>query len=156
MSSSRLRTRLRALPRVSAALVLLAGAVVQPVFGALLIVSAVSLGRHAGGHAHSVAVQSDGNHVDVVLSHREADAHERCGESPEHFDLAGSESDHVVHVALDDATNANVRRNHVVPTFALAAAVPLPIASLPAPSFARPLALRAGAADHLRSVVLRL
>jgi len=157
VSSIRAQIRLRARAREAATLVLLACAALQPVYGASLVLSAFALGGHAGAHPHAVAVHSDGNHVDVVLAHREDAAHEHDGATPDHMDLAGfTESDHVLHVALDDAANANARRVELAAMPALTASALLPLAAPTAPFAARRSAQRAGAADHLRSVVLRL
>jgi len=138
-------------------LLMLACASAQPAPGSSLAVSVFTLGIHANDHAHSVALRLDGDHLDVVLSHGERDAHDH-GEAPlDHDHPAGvSEGDHVVHITAGDAANATPRRAVLGATPVLAISVALPVVVAPVWAPSGPLEPRARGVDHLRTVVLRL
>jgi hypothetical protein len=60
--------------------------------------SSSTLGVHESDHAHSVALRSDGDHLDFVLSHGEQDVCDHGAAPHSHDDSAGvSEGGHVVH-----------------------------------------------------------
>jgi hypothetical protein len=136
-------------------LFVLAGA--QPALGSSLVASALALGIRADAHAHSVALKSDGNHIDVVLSHGERDHHDG-GEAPRDHDhpLGVFEDNHVIHITAGNVANATARRALPVSNPSLTASLPLPIAAAPpwAPTRSRPP--HAHGVDLLRTVVLRL
>ena len=142
--------------RKLAVLLLLACAGVQPVVGSPLVASALTLGIRANDHGHSVVLRSDGDHVDVVLSHGERGDHDhRAPCNPDHpADL--TEADHVVHVTVGDVASATPRRVLLgyAPALAFAAALPVAVARRPAPL--RFLDTPARGVDHLRTIVLRL
>jgi len=138
-------------------LLMLACAGIQTAFGSSLGASALTLGIHANGHAHSVVLQSDGDHLDVVLSHRARDAHDHGAAPRDHDHPASfSESDHVIHITAGDVASATPRRAalHATPAFATSVALPIVVAPVWGPS--RSLERHARSADHLRTVVLRL
>lgn len=139
-----------------AVLLLLACAAAQPAIGSPLVASALGAGIRASDHAHSVELRSDGDHVDIVLSHGERELHDHlapCG--PDHpADL--TEADHVLHVTVVDAANATPRRTlqGYAPALVMSAALPLAAARAAAPI--RSTGAPARGANHLKTVVLRI
>jgi hypothetical protein len=136
---------------------MLAGAGAQAALGSCLAAGMFALGIHANDHAHTVALESDGDHLDGVLSHRARDAHDP-GEAARDQGLPASfsEGDHVIHIAAADVARAASRRVVLDAAPALALAGALPIATAPTRAPFRSLALRAAGVDQLRTVVLRL
>ena len=132
-----------------------AGAQVAP--GSALLARLLTLGIHRGDHAHAVALVADQGHLHLVLSHGERGGHAHGG-APKHDDrqTSPSETDHVFHVAGDDAANRTPRRADISPASPLAVAVsalptPVPVWVLrPSPE------PHARSSDPLRTVVLRL
>jgi hypothetical protein len=143
--------------RKLAALLTLAGVGVQPATGSPLLVSALIVGIHASGHAHSVSIFSDAGHLDLVLSHAEGPDHEGDA-APHHEDqpTTTSESDHVFHVASDNSARATPRSHRVsdapAPAFALAVSFAPVSISIFRPS-SEP---RIRASGSLSTIVLRL
>jgi len=142
--------------RKLAVLLLLACAGVQPAVGSPLVASALTLGIRADDHGHSVALRSDGDHLDVVLSHGERSDHDHQAPcNPDHpADL--TEADHVVHVTVGDVAGATPRRALLgyAPPLAISAALPVAVARRSAPP--RSLDPPARGVDYLRTIVLRL
>lgn len=136
----------------------LACAVAQLALGSSLIVSAVALGLYSThAHAHSLVLQADGDHVDLVLSHDEGDGHDR--EVPAHggaHAVSVSHGDHVLHVGEGDATNAKPRRAlpDSAPVLATSIGFPGVVARAQVPRTS--LAPGASGVDQLRTIVLRL
>jgi hypothetical protein len=62
-------------------------------------------------HGHSLSVQVDDGHVDLVLSHQQQEARRSHGSESHLHALAGAEGSHVVHLASDDAARDSVRRS---------------------------------------------
>ncbi len=136
---------------------MLACAGAQPAFGSSLVVSALTFGIHASDHGHSVALRSDGDHLDIVVSHTERDAHEPGAAARGHAHPVGvSEGDHVVHVTASDLANTKFRRLLLEPTHALSSPVASPLALTPKRVPPRAPDVHACGADQLRTVVLRL
>jgi hypothetical protein len=137
-------------------LLLIACAAAQPAIGSPLVASALGAGIRASDHAHSVELRSDGDHVDIVLSHGERSLHDHlapCG--PEHpADL--TEADHVLHVTFGDAASATPRRLLQAHAPALTVAAALPVAAARPAAPVRSANAHARGPDHLRTVVLRL
>lgn len=126
--------------------------------GPSLVASALILGVYAThGHQHSVVVQFDRDHLDVVLSHGGNGAH-RHGESSEHTDhgTSVSQGDHVVHITAADVASGTARRAVVdSPVLAISVALaPVGVAPVWPPS--RSVEPRARGVDQLRTVVLRI
>jgi hypothetical protein len=138
---------------VSLALACAAGAQVAPAPGFLASLLAHAI--HGDDHAHAVVLVADRGHLDLVLAHGAEEDHPHAG-APRDDDrhTPPSETDHVFHIAVDDAANTTPRRADVSP------AVPLAVAAPPTPLLAwalRPSAEpRARSFDPLRSGVLRL
>ena len=143
--------------RVLAIFLMLVCANAQPALGSSLVASALTLGVHGNGHRHSVALRSDGDHLDVVLFHGERDAHDHGGAPQNHDHSAGAaEGDHIVHVTAGDIANTRARRALIgsSPALAISPALPAAVARVWAPS--RSLDPRTRGAVHLRTIVLRL
>lgn len=132
-------------------------AIAQSAIGLPLVAGALSLGALASDHAHAVALLSDGNHLDLVLSHGDGDAHDH-GEAPPGHDhpASFSHSDHVVHITGADATNATPRRAILDPAPVLSIACALPVVAALASVPRSLLEPRGCGTDPLRTVVLRL
>jgi hypothetical protein len=143
--------------RVLAVYLLLGCAIAQPALGSSLLASALALGIHGSDHGHSVALRSDGHHLDVVVSHREHAAHD-AGEVPQNHDHSAgvAEGDHVVHIAAGDVANTRVRRALLDASPALAISPALPAAVARGLAHFRSFEPRARGVDHLRTIVLRL
>jgi hypothetical protein len=134
--------------RTAAVLLMLAGAAAQSTLGSTLGAGVLALGIHGRAHAHSVSLESDGNHLDVVLSHAAPHPHDH----PASF----SEGDHVIHIAAGDVASAMPRRVLVDTASAVAISIALPGVVAPAWAPLREPAPSAHRADHLRTVVLRI
>jgi hypothetical protein len=130
-----------------------AGAQLAP--GSAFLASLLTVGIHRSDHAHVVALVADQGHLHLVLSHGERGGHGHGG-ARQHDDrsTSPSETDHVLHVAGDDAANTTPRRADIPP------ASPLAVAALPTPVpvwVLRPSPEpRARSSESLRAVVLRL
>ena len=137
----------------------LACANAQLVLGSSLVASALTLGIYAShANGHSVGLQRDGNHLDVVLSHGGTHAHHH-GDTAEYGDdrPSVSQGDHVVHITVGDLAGATGRRAVVHGSPALATSVALaPVAVIVPCAPYRSLEPRACGVAHLRTVVLRL
>jgi hypothetical protein len=140
-----------------ASFLMLGCAAAQTIFGSPIGASALTLGIHSNLHAHSVALQADGNHIDIVVSHPERDAHGPGQPARDHERPPGvSEGDHVVHVTVADVTNPASRRAVLDRTPALAISDALPVVVVPVVAPSHSFALRSRSVDHLRTIVLRL
>lgn len=132
-----------------------AGLQVAP--GSALLAGLLALGIHRGDHAHAVAIVADQGHLHLVLSHGETGDHEHArAPQHDHRQTSPSETDHVLHIAGDDATNTTPRRVDTPPASppavvlaALPSAVPAWVVRLSPDAHAR-------SSDPLRTVVLRL
>jgi hypothetical protein len=119
--------------------------------GVQALAGALTLGVALSNHGHSVAAAQDRGHLDLVLRHSEADAHDHADGG----DLHGADShEHVVHLVSEEPTRERTR--HTAATAPSVVALPIrvsadrlgPVASRTRASFAPPLARR--------SVVLRV
>ena len=142
--------------RLRAAL-LLACALAHPAFSSALLASAVTLALHGSAHAHSVELVADDGHVDLVLRHVERRPAERCTAPVHaHQHLSHGESDHVLHVASDDATRNPTRKLWADPTPALVAAPPITPTLERRSEYRTPEQPRFRGSEEIRTVVLRL
>ncbi len=86
----------------------------QPVF----IATAIWLAQH--GHGHKIAIQSDGNHFDVRLSHQSAADHHHESSLDLLGDLFSTHdhdgTDHVLHFMLGEAPDQIRQRNIITAT----------------------------------------
>jgi len=139
-------------------LLALACAVAQPAFGSSLVSSALTLGLYSTHpHAHSVALHSDGNHLDVVLSHGEPRGHDDRELPADHdHPVSLTHGDHVVHITGIEPSSATPRRAILDPAPVLALRVTLPVASAPACIVRTLPEPRARGVEELRTIVLRL
>ena len=153
MSASMTRPRSQKL----AALIAVAWAIAQPATRSPLLASFWTLGAHADGLEHSLALEADAGHLDLVVSHAHADdcARSEVVSSTERANRPHLEccraNDHVVHLGVDPAARETSKAGLSVlqraPTALACPVVALaPIAWLP------PLP---GVTEHLRTVVLR-
>jgi hypothetical protein len=133
-------------------------AVVQLAFGSSLAAGALTLGIYASHlHGHSLALQADGDHVDLVLSHRQSEVAERTSVPDGHDHPASySEGDHVVHVLSGGAADATPRRALLDPAPAIALSIAFAGVITPPRSLHSPLEPRARGTDQLRTVVLQV
>lgn len=139
--------------RTLIALVLLACAAEQPVLASGVVASALALGLHAHGHVHQVAWRSDGDHLDLVLSHDTQDAHD--AEHPGNHTSART-GKHVVHLAASSSGSATPRRARLDLTPLPAIPVALPVVPAPVQAVRPASEPRALGTGQLRTVVLRL
>ena len=133
----------------------LASAGAQLATGSATLASALTVGLHGIGHAHSVAVFAEHGHLHLVLSHGERS--ERAHGSALHLDdprFEFTEGDHVIH--LDKSDNATLRRATPDPAPALAVLVVSLPALAPGDHPVLPPEPRARGVDYLKTVVLRL
>jgi hypothetical protein len=141
--------------RKPTAILALACAVIQLALGSTLVMSALLLGSHASAHEHSFALHSDGDHVDLVLSHAAVEEHEHPPGTPDHVHPpTWSGGDHVVHIKRAEVANASQRRAIIdpLPVFVISIVSPASAPASWAPRAAP--ACRAHSVDQLRSVVL--
>jgi uncharacterized protein involved in copper resistance len=130
-----------------------AGTQVAP--GSALLARLLALGIHGGDHAHAVALVADQGHLHLVLSHVERGDHAHGGgPHHDHRQTSPSETDHVLHIAGDEAANTTPRRADIPPASAVAvAALPSPVPVWVVRPSHEP---HARSSDPLRAVVLRL
>lgn len=143
--------------KLTAAIALLC-AVVQLAFGSSLAAGALTLGIYASHlHGHSLELQADGDHVDLVLSHRESELAERTS-VPEAHDhpVSYSEGDHVLHVMSGSAADATPRRALLDPAPVIALSIAFAGVIAPPRVLHSPLEPRARGTEQLRTVVLQL
>jgi hypothetical protein len=137
-------------------------ALVQPAFSSALLASGVTLALHGRAHAHSVALVADDGHVDLVLSHTDRERHDRGshdhGNDLVHDDtrLAHGESDHVLHVASDEATRVSSRKLSIDPAPAIVVAPAVEAEPELRPGYRAPEQPRFRGAQRIRTVVLQL
>ncbi len=136
---------------------MLACAGAQPALSSSLITSALAFGIHSHGHEHSIALHSDGTHIDIVLSHGDGGSHDHAKMPADHDHPASLlEGAHVVHVTAVEAANSTSRRVVIHQPLSLPIALVRPPdvarASPPCASFAS----HARGLDQLRTIVLRL
>lgn len=131
------------------------GAQILP--GSALHASALTVGLHASGHAHSVALVAEEGHLHLVLSHDERGDQDQGG-ARHQSDRATStsERDHVFELTADDAANTRLRRASYDPAPAIAMAVEVLPAHTPRWVLHHSLEPRTRSSDSLRTVVLRL
>jgi hypothetical protein len=140
-----------------AALIAVAWAIAQPATRSPLLAGIWSLGTDEEGHAHSLALEADAGHLDLVVSH----AHEEdCGrsEAQPSFERADRPdfaccraADHVLHLGVDPAARET---SHTGPSGLQRAptAIASPASELAPIAWPAPLP---GVSEHLRTVVLR-
>jgi hypothetical protein len=124
----------------------------QSAAGSTLLASALTLGLYAShAHGHTASFVSQGGHLHLVLAHADGGDGDAAGAPGPSL----SESDHVIHIASDEAGNAASRRPDVAPAAAwtTAAAVPYPSVR---PAFQPAPTPQARIGDPLATVVLRL
>lgn len=139
-----------------AALIAVAWALAEPATRSPLLAGFWSLGTDEDG-AHSLALEADAGHLDLVVSH----AHEEdCGRSEAlpSFERADRPdfaccraADHVLHLGVDPAaretSHAGLSGLQRAPTAIACPAIELALVAWPAPL--------PGVPEHLRTVVLR-
>ncbi len=140
-----------------AALVALACALVQPAVGHAPIAAALAFGHAGDDHTHTVSVESDVGHFDLVLSHDHAGdpSPNGVGHEPEHSGSC-SEPDHVLHLG-EGATSCRTTRPDAPDSAPLIAlSFEQPCAEPCSRSHSIEDASQSYGASHLRSVVLQL
>jgi hypothetical protein len=140
-----------------AALIAVVWAIAQPATRSPLLAGVWTLGHAEDGLTHSLALEADAGHLDLVVSHAHADDCERSGALPsfERVDRPTLEccraADHVLHLGIDPAARetsqaglSGVQRAPTAIACLVAALTPI----------VRPAPL-SGVTEHLRTVVLR-